>query len=101
MPENGPPAGSWMNASNPVAMGSKPMMTPDTPATVSATAGLHAFVLLICWIVTESGHVAFGNCVAEATPATHKSAVTARNRVNILLMGDPLGAGGRNKCGTR
>src|SRR5580765_2090459 len=31
MPENGPPAGSWMYASNPEAMGSKPVMMPLTP----------------------------------------------------------------------
>src|SRR6185369_6868444 len=65
------------------------------------TAGLQAPPFLICWIVTESGHVAFGNCVAEATPAVHTSAATARKRVNIWLMGDPLVAGGRNEYETR
>src|SRR5262252_6867700 len=85
-----------MKASNPVAIGSKPTMMPPTPATVSATAGLHAPPFLICVIVTESGDVALGNCVAEATPAMLISAATARNRVNIFPMGDPLVAGGRN-----
>src|SRR6185369_5703110 len=79
-------------------MGSKPVMMPETPATVSPTAGWQACVTSwICWIVTESTHVAFGYCVAEATPATQSSAATARKRVNILLMSDPLVAGGQER----
>src|SRR5215831_19140068 len=77
------------------------MMMPLTPLTVSATAGLQALVFLIWLMVTESGHVAFGNCVAEATPAAHSIAATARKRVNILLMSDPLVAGGRYERETR
>src|SRR5262245_16211503 len=79
-----------MKASNPVAIGSNPMMMPPTPRTVSAEAGLHAFADLICWIVTESGHVAFGNWFADATAAVHSMAVTARKRVSILCIGIPL-----------
>src|SRR5262245_15701760 len=79
-------------------MGSKPTMMPPTPRTVSAVAGWHIpkAGFLICWIVTESGHVALGNeFAAEATLATEMSAATARRRVSILCMGDPLVAGGR------
>src|SRR5580765_3325297 len=83
-------------------MGSKPVMMPETPATVSPLAGWQRCVTSwICWMVTESTHVAFGNCVAEATPATQSSAATARKRVNILLMGDPLVAGGQERMWER
>src|SRR6516225_5457747 len=82
-------------------MGSKPTMMPPTPITVSATAGLHAPPFLTWKIDTESVHVAFGNVVAEATPATHTSAASARKRVNVLIMGDPLVAGGRSECEAR
>src|SRR5262245_18607274 len=78
------------------------MMMPPTPRTVSPTAGWQAAVTSwIALIVTESGHVALGHCVAEATPAVHSSAATARKRVNVLLMSDPLVAGGRYECETR
>src|SRR5262249_39776333 len=82
---------------NPVAMGSKPTMMPATPLTVSARAGLQApnAGFLICWMVTESGQLGLGNCVAEATLANEMSAATARQRANTLGMGDPLAAGGR------
>src|SRR5215471_9188064 len=83
MPWNGPPPDVSMNASKPVAIGSKPMMMPPTPITVSPTAGLHAPPFFTWKIDTESVHVAFGNVVAEATPAMHTSAANARKRVNI------------------
>src|ERR1041385_3664403 len=73
------------------------MMMPPTPRTVSPAIGWHSAVASwIDLIATESVQVAFGNCVAEATPAVHSTEATARMRVNILCMCDPLVAGGRN-----
>src|SRR5256885_438958 len=73
-------------------------MMPPTPRTVSPWIGWQrALTSWIDLIVTESVHVAFGNCVAEATPAVHSTAPTARMRVNILCMCDPLVAGGRKE----
>src|SRR5262245_22244197 len=83
-------------------MGSKPVMMPPTPRTVSPTAGCPtAATFWICWIVSVSGNNAFGHCVADATAAVHSSAATARKRVSILRIGIPLGAGGRNEYEAR
>src|ERR1051325_7568444 len=83
-------------------MGSQPTMIPATPRTVSPTAGWQvAETFWICWRVAESGHVAFGNWVAEATPAAERSAATARKRVSSLCMWDPLVAGERSEIEAR
>src|SRR5262245_6105863 len=74
-------------------------MLMRTSPSVSPVAGWHAWsTSWTCLIVTESGHVAFGNVTADAVPAAHRKAVTARRRVSRRCMDGPLVAVGRNEC---